>query len=322
MSRAPLGAGATTCTPTPVLAPDLLTHGHTLLSNMNMMKMKPVNPRTTRNADAHWRMNRRRCVTGALGLSAYTLLGGLTLPAQARITTLNEAINKAGRQRMLSQRMAKAWLAWGQDIAPERAQKVMTDSLALFERQLAELQAFAPTPAIQATYASLALAWADYKAALTTQAPARAAAPLLLALDAKVLKLAHQGTVQLEQLSAMAVGKLVNLAGRQRMLSQRTAKFYLSQRWGADVPEAARELITARQEFKSALKTLHEAPQATSAIRDQLALAEQQWVFFENALNRLAEASGAQHRAAEVFATSENILQVMDKVTGMYAQLS
>jgi Type IV pili methyl-accepting chemotaxis transducer N-term len=287
-----------------------------------MMKTMQMKVRGTRVAGHTRRADRRRWLTGALGLSTFALMGGLSLPAQARISTLNEAINKAGRQRMLSQRMAKAWLALGQDIAPERAQKVMADSLALFERQLAELQAFAPTPTIQATYASLALAWADYKVALTTQAPARAAAPLLLALDARVLKLAHQGTVQLEQLSAMAIGKLVNIAGRQRMLSQRTAKFYLSQRWGADVPEAARELLTARQEFKSALKTLHDAPQATPSIRDQLALAEQQWVFFENALNRLAEASGAQHRAAEVFATSENILQVMDKVTGLYAQIT
>jgi len=266
-------------------------------------------------------LNRRHWMTHLAGTTALATMG-LALPAQAQINSLNEAINKAGRQRMLSQRMAKAWLALGQGIEIKRAEKVLYDSMALFDRQFVELKAYAPTPEIKATYAAQEACWADYKAALVGNAPDRAAAPLLLSLDAKVLKLAHQGTVQLEQFSGKAVGKLVNVAGRQRMLSQRTAKFYLSQRWGANVPEAGKELTTARQEFKQALSTLNGAPQATSTIRDLLALAEQQWVFFENALNRLNDSAGGERRATEVFATSEHILQVMDQVTGLYAQIT
>jgi hypothetical protein len=112
------------------------------------------------------------------------------------------------------------------------------------------------------------------------------------------------------------------MAGRQRMLSQRTAKFYLSQRWGAAVPDSIKELNTARSEFVVALKLLQTAPQATPAIREQLALAEQQWVFFDNALARFGEASGSERHAEEVFATSENILTVMDRVTGLYSQIT
>jgi hypothetical protein len=267
-------------------------------------------------------MSRRRCLQQGLGLSVALTSLGVVCPAQAQITSLNEAINKAGRQRMLSQRMAKAWLALGQGIEIKRAEKVLYDSMALFDRQFVELKAYAPSPEIRATYEAQEPCWADYKAALVGNLPDRSAAPLLLGLDAKVLKLAHQGTMQLEQFSGKAVGKLVNMAGRQRMLSQRTAKFYLSQRWGANVPNAAKELVTARQEFKTALKTLNDAPQATTPIRNLLTMAEQQWVFFENALNQLSDDAGAQRRATEVFATSENILQIMDQVTGLYTQIS
>jgi Type IV pili methyl-accepting chemotaxis transducer N-term len=251
------------------------------------------------------------------------LLGITSLStAQAQVNSLNDAINKAGRQRMLSQRMAKAWLALGQGIDTRRADKVLGDSMALFDRQLVELKSYAPSPDIRATYQALEGAWSDYKAALVGQAPDRSATGLVLSLDSKVLKLAHQGTAQLEQLSGRPTGKLVNVAGRQRMLSQRTAKFYLSQRWGAQVADAAGEMEKARQEFRAALSLLSQAPQATTTIKEHLTLAEQQWVFFENALSRLQEPAGAQRRAEEVFATSENILMVMDKVTGLYAQLS
>jgi len=247
---------------------------------------------------------------------------GLLSPAQAQIDSLNEAINKAGRQRMLSQRMAKAWLAMGLGIEGKRAERILYDSMSLFDRQFVELKAYAPTPEIKATYVALDPVWSEYKAALVGAKADRGRAPELLALDAKVLKLAHQGTLQLEKVSGKAVGKLVNIAGRERMLSQRTAKFYLSKHWGAAVPEQARELDTARQEFAQALQTLMSAPQATAAIKQELELAQQQWVFFDNALSRLGESANSHKHAGEVFATSENILQVMDRVTGMYSKLS
>ncbi len=263
--------------------------------------------------------NRREWVKQSLALGM-----GLPLltPAWAQVGSLNEAINKAGRQRMLSQRMAKAWMAMGQGVDVKRAEKVLFDSMAWFDRQFVELKAYAPTAEIEATYKALEPVWSDYKAALVGAPPDRSAAPMLMSLDSKVLKLAHQGTVQLEQYSGKAVGKLVNVAGRQRMLSQRTAKFYLSQCWGAAVPEQIKELNAARQEFAQALQTLIGAPQATPAIKQELALAQQQWIFFDNALSRIGERSGSSQHASEVFSSSENILQVMDKVTGLYSKLT
>lgn len=264
--------------------------------------------------NAHRRMLLKQGLVVAAGVS-------LARPASAQIMSLNEAINKAGRQRMLSQRMAKAWLAMGQGVDGKRAEKILFDSMAWFDRQFVELKAYAPTPEIKATYASLEPVWSDYKAALVGSQPDRSAAPILLGLDAKVLRLANMGTLQLEQYSGKVVGKLVNLAGRQRMLSQRTAKFYLSQCWGAAVPEQIKELNTARQEFAQALTVLATAPQATPAIKQELQLAQQQWVFFDNALSRINEPGGNVQHAGEVFSSSENILQVMDKVTGLYSKL-
>jgi len=268
-------------------------------------------------------LSRRACLKSGLKCGvALGLTAGAPWPAQAEINTLNEAINKAGRQRMLSQRMAKAWLAMGQGIDAPQAEKIMLESMALFDRQFVELKAYAPSPEIRNTYLAMEPLWSDYKSALIGKTPERGWAPELLALDAKVLKLAHQGTTQLEQYSGRAVGKLVNMAGRQRMLSQRSAKFYRGKNGGVPGPNALKELNQARSEFVTALQTLRSAPQATEAIQQQLGLAEQQWVFFDNALSRLGEGSGGARRARDVFSSSEQILQIMDRVTGLYSRVT
>lgn len=240
----------------------------------------------------------------------------LTRPVHAQVLHLNDAINKAGRQRMLSQRLGKAWLALAHGIEPGNAQRLLDASLALFDRQLVELKAFAPTADIRATYQSLDAAWADYKAELVGARPQPNLAPALLATDARVLALAHQGTVQYENHLGKPAGKLVNVAGRQRMLSQRMAKFYLAASLLNDNRAALAEIQTARAEFLAGMDVLRRAPQATPAILDDLQLADGQWVFFDTALQKPATGGKA---ARDVFVASENLLAVMDRVTGLYA---
>jgi Type IV pili methyl-accepting chemotaxis transducer N-term len=257
-------------------------------------------------------------------LTAMTALTGLAAAPLllAQVKDVNDAINKAGRQRMLSQRMAKCYLALGQGVQPDFADRNLAASMALFDRQLVELKAFAPTPDVKATYVQLEAAWSDYKAALVGAAPVKAGAEAVLTLAGKVLTLANQGTVQLEGVSGRPVGRLVNVAGRQRMLSQRMAAFYLSASWGVQTPLATAEMNKARDEFVKAHDLLKRAPEATGGIREELQLAETQFSFFEAALRNLRAGSNDQQAMGNVFTTSERILQVMDNVTGQYARLT
>lgn len=263
-------------------------------------------------------MQRRELLAGAAALATLASAGS----ASAQVLDLNDAINKAGRQRMLSQRCAKAYLALGMELPDTATRSVLDASLALFDRQLVELKAYAPTPAIKATYQELEAVWSDYKAVLVGTKPARERASALIDLDSRVLALAHKGTGQYESASGKPVGRLVNIAGRQRMLSQRCAKFFLALSWESDVRDARAELDKARDEFATAQRVLYDAPEANAAIRAELDLARQQWVFFDNALQHGNQAGQGLRRATDVFRVSENVLQALDRVTGLYARLN
>ena len=234
--------------------------------------------------------------------------------------TINSAINKAGRQRMLSQRIAKAYCQIGLNVLPAKSKQILQDSIKLFDAQLIELLEFSPTKEIRETYLQLQEEWKTYKA-VATDLPTSKSAEIIALLNEKVLKIAHLGTVQLEQHAATSVGKLVNIAGRQRMLSQRLAKFYMLRAWGVEVQGQKKAMETAREEFVKGLADLSAAKETTDAIKRELELAKTQWVFFGNALGQLGSNTFEPVLAENVATSSERILQVMDRVTGMYQQL-
>jgi hypothetical protein len=253
---------------------------------------------------------------GLLLALALSMTGG---DALAQITDLNVAINKAGRQRMLSQRMAKAYFQIGQQVEVDRSKKILDSSISTFDRQLVELKNYSPTAEIKDTYLKLEQSWLAYKDLLVGSTPSQPNGRKVLELSEQVLGLAHSGTVQLEKRSATSSGRLVNISGRQRMLSQRMGKFYQAMAWGVGDEKSAGELDKARKEFAAAHQELAAAPSNTVQIKESLDLVKQQWLFFENALG--LKAGPDRRPQTAVATTSERILEEMETVVGQYEKL-
>jgi nitrate/nitrite-specific signal transduction histidine kinase len=238
----------------------------------------------------------------------------------AAIANANESINKAGRLRMLSQRMAKAYCQIGLDVLSDNSRRILDLSVKLYQEHLNELKAFAPSVDIKATYTELDAIWQRYRQ-LLIGVPSVNNARLIAQINEDALRVAHLGTTQLELASSASAGRLINISGRQRMLSQRLAKFYMFRQWGIGIPGMDTEMQLAKREYASAMDALDRTPENTDKIKSELSLARTQWMFFEHSLQQQSIGDKNPHHAVSVASTSERILEMMDHVTDLYALL-
>lgn len=229
-----------------------------------------------------------------------------------------DEINRAGRQRMLSQRMVKSWLMLQQRVLPRPARMVLRQSIELFDRQLIELESPANRAKSSAARAELAEVWRPYKILLDSE-PSRKNAHALYAMNEEVLKAAHALTVSFEKADGTHKGKLVNQAGRQRMLSQRIAKFFLFQHAGIQVARCRTELEEVSEEFSTTLADLSSTTRDKPAIAAELEGVAEQWHSLQSAIT--TRDSNLIASARKVFTTSESLLLRMDTAVELYARL-
>ncbi|MFZ6747545.1 type IV pili methyl-accepting chemotaxis transducer N-terminal domain-containing protein [Undibacterium sp. Ren11W] len=242
--------------------------------------------------------------------------------AQAQLNNISDAINKSGRQRMLSQRMAKAYLQIGLEVDLERSKKILDLSLSTFDRQAVELRAYAPTPEIKSAMQEMEKTWGSYKELLVGKAANKHDAKAIMSISEELLRMNDSITSQLEKHAGTSNGQLVNLAGRQRMLSQRIAKYYQAAQWGVTPTDGNAKLEAARKEFIASMSILNASANNNTRINEELAMAQQQWLFFDNAIKQTDDNKGRNLAATNVATTSERLLEIMDKVTGLYQQIS
>lgn len=240
-----------------------------------------------------------------------------SMNAHCDITTLSTAINKAGRQRMLTQSMVKDYCLIGQDVSKELAIGRLNQSIALFDLQLNELKAFAPTDEVHDALIRVENMWHIFKPIVLAPA-SRDKVPALMAADDDLLSATHKVVLLLQDISGTTQDRLVNISGRQRMLSQRLAKLYMLRAWGFDNSQVRSDMEQTRNEFKGALAELESARENSSEVNASLAEARKEWNLFEHGLNR----NDNELIPLIVAMSSDKLLVTMNEITGMYELLS
>lgn len=230
--------------------------------------------------------------------------------------TLAEGINKAGRQRMLTQRMVKAYSQMGMDLRYQKSKKQLSADVHLFEAQLAELHQFDISPGIKSGLAMVTSLWDPVKQIVTAEVDRRNLEHLRANAE-KLLTASHQVVLTMQELSGTSQGKLVNISGRQRMLSQRISNLYTIQSWGFEKEPYISDYKKALGEFDDALKFLTAAPENTKAISAALEKVTLQWGLFQHS----ASMKKGRYIPSLISRSADKILVQMNTITGMYTSL-
>lgn len=257
--------------------------------------------------------------TKALSLSMFLSLGAVSISpmADAAINSMGEAINIAGRQRMLTQRMVKGYCMLGQKVLSAQAESELRQAITLFENQLKDLEGFRVNNEVSNGLAEVRRLWKPFKT-LATRPPSLDQVQELRALGEKALYASHEVVLSLQDASGTNAGRLVNISGRQRMLSQRMANLYLLKSWGVNKSRYDSDLSQAMSEFKGALAELMAAEVNTPDIDRSLKKVKAQFAMFEYSLNT----DSGEFIPQTIAKASVKILKMMNDITGWYATAS
>ncbi|HET9701074.1 MAG TPA: hypothetical protein VFP70_09150 [Burkholderiales bacterium] len=221
---------------------------------------------------------------------------------------------RAEVQRLLTQRIARAYCQAGLGVAPAGSGQDLLGSVALFDLQLAKLRQSPLRERERAALVAVEQSWAPLRAA-TLRRFTREGCDGVSRRSEELLRLTADLARELSGRSgAQAAGTPAAMAARQQVLAQKLARLYMVRAWGLDSVALREEVASARNEFSGALARLQLAPGNAAAVSLRLEEVALQWVWLETAL----EQEGAADYGLVVADSADAITRGMEAVTRLY----
>jgi len=233
---------------------------------------------------------------------------------------LGVQVNLSGKQRMLTQKMSKETLLISLGIDVKQNRVSLKKTIALFDKTLVGLRkgdasldlVETTNKEILAQLQKVSMLWTGFKSLVDRVANGK--------MDKKTLQ--KVATTNLPLLAAMniAVGMyekisgadsaelavVINLSGKQRMLTQKMTKEFLLIAKKIGAKENQQALVKSINLFDKTLKGLRDGdedlglpPTTDKKIRDQLGLVEEHWVGFYPILQKPASDTSIRQAAKE-----------------------
>jgi len=236
-------------------------------------------------------------------------------PASPVKSTVNiaELLNVAGKQRMLSQRIAKDYLYIGKKIAVDKATRQMKESLDAFQKAQKYLEEEIVDPEIKNLIAFVNMSRQELEE--TAKKPfSLDNAQLVLDLSESMLEGSQYIVDSLKELVKHKDSAIVATAGKQRMLAQRIAKYYIAYQSGIKDKNTVDQMRETVKEFDEDNKKLLSFPKNTPEITAGLKKIDSLWkIVYKFYLN--IEKGGLPFI---VFTSTDDITNKMDHITQLY----
>ena len=249
-------------------------------------------------------------------LSVSTLMLLLMNPSLAvEITSSSQAVDVAGKQRMYTQRMLKDYAMVGMKNTFGKPDEDLKKISGDFEIALGSLLAYAKNDDTKKSLENVETLWTPLKKTLSEDPSKEKVGKLQEDLEV-LLKSADDTTKLFAKESGSTSGEVVNMAGRQRMLSQRMAGLYMIKVWGVEDPQFKDKMIKAMDIFKTSLTKLEKSELNTDEITKYLAKVKRSFMFFE-----MMNKSKSKFVPTLISKKSNDILKNMNSATQAYVAL-
>ena len=227
----------------------------------------------------------------------------------------SQAINKSGKQRAISQRIAKDYLMIVAGVKVEDATKDLDEYASIFNENIHDLTIYCKTKETKDILVTINEIWRQLRLEVS-ETPSADAALKVIEDANSLLVLSNALSEKIVSQSGLKSANLVNVSGKQRMYIQRASVFYLANylKLSKDYTNQMKETITG---FESGLTTLSTAPENTEDLNTLIKLQQQEWVFFKKSI-----LNQSNMLPTSVFSSSNLMVREFDNITKMYEEIA
>lgn len=228
------------------------------------------------------------------------------------IENLHHAVDIAGKQRMFTQRMLKDYAMIGMENRFNKPDEDLKDIINKFENHLESLHNYTKNKEIRKSTERVKKLWIPIKEFLQ-ESPKKDNALKLQEYLEELLQASDATTHLFAKETGEQAGVIIDISGRQRMLSQRMASLYMLKVWGIKNKNFQDKMDRSMELFEKSLIRLQNSKINTKEIDALLKEVSNSFIFF-----KIMNKTSNTFIPTLIYKKSNEILKNMNIITHLY----